>query len=102
MCNYMCTSMRTVLKCSVKSKLVSYVYIATVAKESLGKFNSAQSIHDLLSILMFVRIHLGFRNIPVVNASWHLVISCNKFNSTVYGMNDQRTSYGVEDKRLSE
>ena len=32
LCNYMCTRMRIVLKCLVKSKLASYVYIATVAK----------------------------------------------------------------------
>ena len=37
-------------------------------------FNSAQCIHKLLSILMLVRIHLGFRKILVVNDSWHLVI----------------------------
>ena len=30
LCNYLCTHIHTVLKCSVKSKLGSYVYIATV------------------------------------------------------------------------
>ena len=37
-------------------------------------FNSAQCIHELLSILTLVRIHLGFRNILVVDDSWCLVI----------------------------
>ena len=37
----------------------------------------------------------------MVNDSWRLVIGHNKFNSTVLRMNDQRTSYGAEDKCLS-
>ena len=104
LCNYMCKCMHTVLKCSIKLKLASYIaiYIATVDKWSLGKFTSAQCIHELLSVLTFVRNHLGFQNILVVNASWHLVISCNKFNSTAHRINDQRTSYGAEDKCLSK
>ena len=52
LCNYMCTCMRTVSKCLVKSKLAlaSCVYIATcsIAKQSLDKFNSAQCVHELL------------------------------------------------------
>ena len=50
--------------------------LATVAKHSLGMFNSAQCIHELLSMLTLVRINLaiGFQNILVVNDSWHLVI----------------------------
>ena len=59
-------------------------------------FNSAQCTHELLSIPMLVRIHLGFQNIFVVNDSWHLLISCSKFNSTANRMNDQRTSYGTK------
>ena len=56
-------------------KLASYIAsLATVAKYSLGMFNSAQCIHELLSILMLVRIHLGSQNILVVNNSWRLVI----------------------------
>ena len=89
------------------------MYIATV---DLWESNSAQCIHELQSILMFVKIHLGFRNILVVNDSWHLVISdswhlvisdswhlvisCNELNSKVHRMNDQRTSYGTEDKHV--
>ena len=60
-------------------------------------FNSAKCIHEL-SILTFMSIHLGLHNNLVVNDSWHLVISHNKFNSTVHRMNDQRISYGAEDK----
>ena len=65
-------------------------------------FNSAQHIHELLSILMLVMIHLGFKNILVVNNSWHLVISHNKFNSTVHRKNGKRASYGAEDECLSK
>ena len=66
----------------------------------MEKFNSAQCIHELPSMLTFVRVHLGFRNILAVNDSWCLVISCNKFNSTVDRINDQMARYGAEDKRL--
>ena len=58
-------------------------------------FNSAQCIHELLSTLTFVRIHLGFQNILEVNASWHLEISSNKFKSIDHRMNDQRKTIAL-------
>ena len=33
----------------------------------------------------------------MVNDCWCLEISCNKLNSTVHVINNQRTSYGTED-----
>ena len=74
----------------VRAKASQQYSLATVAKQSLGMFNSTRCIHELLSILMLVRIHLGFRSILVVNDSWCLVIRCSKFNSTVHRMNEQR------------
>ena len=65
-------------------------------------FNSAQCIHELLSTLTFVRIHLEFQDILEVNASWYLEINCNKFKSTDHKMNDQRKNYCAEDKCLSK
>ena len=47
--NNMCTRMRA---CCVKV-LASYIAsLATVAKQTLGMFNSAQCIYELLSILI--------------------------------------------------
>ena len=39
---------------------ISLASFVTVAKQSLGMFNSAQCIYELLSIRLLVRIYLGF------------------------------------------
>ena len=75
--NNVCTRMRA---CCVKL-LASYIAsLVTVAKQSLGILNSAQCIHQLLSILIYAceassRVSCG-------SDSWRLLISHNKFSST--------------------
>ena len=47
--NEVCTHMHA---CCIKVVASYIASLATVAKQSLGIFNSAQCIHELLSILM--------------------------------------------------
>ena len=61
----------------------------------MEKFNSVQYIHELLSILTFVRIYLGFQNILGVNDIWHLVIICN---SIVHRMNNGRQDMALRQR----